>query len=289
MKMRLVNCALAFCFVMPGFIFAAPPARADDAKDCAPLTWGAITYGDFSNERATVMVPVTVSERGGVAPFQLDTGSSATYVYDTSISAKDTGRTLSTDIGIAASGWTPVRRNVRLKGEDAIDSSWGTLGVDLLGPGIEVDLKGGRLCPLTPDRAARFSNWEAMERSGSSPVIRVHDGKRDLRLLLDTGSSAFSVLSTRGRTDALGRGEKVRKFRVPSFNSYVTVVEMKPRGGFTAFGRPLATPFAYAFDNPLAGLMLDRGQIDGLIGLTPFAGGSLALDFAGGRIAFREG
>ncbi|WP_291201825.1 hypothetical protein [Hyphomonas sp.] len=282
MKIQIAACVLVLATAL------APEALAHNTKDCAPFEWGRIAYGTFENDQAFITVPVAVSALKTSMPFQLDTGSGATYLYDPALDENEKGRTLATEIAIDAPGWTASARDIKLKHGAAESKSRGTLGVDLLGSGVVLDLKAGTLCPLTPARAAGFADWQVMERSGTSPVIRVNDGHRDLRLLLDTGSSAFSVLSTRGRSKALKRGESVRKFDVPSFNSSLSVTELKPEGQFTAFGKALDTPFVYAFNHPLAGFALNRGKIDGLIGLTPFAGGALAFDFEGNRIAYRE-
>ncbi len=255
---------------------------------CVEFTWSRIEAGEFVNERGAIHIPVRVSALNGTVPFQLDTGSRASMIYDGALppAASPPPATLETEIGVDAVGWMPSRRTLKIKTGMSAKSSRGTLGVDMLGNGFSLDLPRRRLCALSAERATSVTNWQPIERSNGSPVIIVNDGTRDLRLLLDTGSSAFSVISTNGRTEALGKAKVIRSLKVPSFGTTITVQEKTPTKSFTAFGQRLDVPLAYAFEHPFAGFALSQAKIDGLIGLSPFMKGELIMDFANNRIAF---
>jgi hypothetical protein len=254
--------------------------------DCLTFAWSRVAAGEFINERGAIHIPMRVSALGGVVPFQLDTGSGSTLIYEGALSEQPKTDAIDTEIAINGADWPSERRVVKIKRGMAGKTSKGTLGVDLLGSGFVLDMPNQRFCKLTSDQTAKIKSWVPIKRSNGSPVIMVNDGKRDLRLLLDTGSSAFSIISTPGRSQALRDGKPVRKLIVPSFNNTISVSERVPAGRFQAFGQTLDVPLGYAFTHPLAGMMLDRGKIDGLVGLTPFAKGTLVFDFANERMAF---
>lgn len=276
-------------FGIAAFVLGVSATVANAAEtQCVGFTWGKIAFDQFQNERASILVPVSVSALNGVVSLQLDTGSSQSMLYDGAFSLPHPVGEIETSIGIAGEGWASSTRKMTVKKDMAATTSKGTLGVDLMGASIVLDMKNQLLCPLTEQRAQRFKNWTSFERSGKSPVITVNDGTKDLRLILDTGSGAFSIISTTDRSKPIKEGVITRKIEAPSFGSTITVSERVPAGSYTAFGKTLETPFVYAFEHPFAGLMLDRGKIDGLIGLAPFSNGTLAFDFTNNRVAFAE-
>jgi hypothetical protein len=265
---------------------AIPCAAAASEPDCLTFAWSKIEAGTFVNERGAIHIPMRVAALGGVVPFQLDTGSGSTLIYDGALPQPTQAESIETQIGIEGGNWTSTKRAVKIRRGMPGKTSKGTLGIDVLTGGFVLDMPNRQFCKLTPNCVARNTSWTPITRSNGSPVVIVNDGERDLKLLLDTGSSAFSIISTRGRSKALADGKEVRVLDVPSFNTSVSVSERVPAGSFRAFGETLDVPLGYAFTHPFAGMMLDRGKIDGLIGLTPFAKGTLVFDFANERMAF---
>lgn len=271
--------ALIFC----GLFLTSAHASSDD---CINFEWGRIESGEFKSDRASILVPVYVKALDGIAKFQLDTGASRSFVYDGALTSAQDLTEIETEIGFAHEAWERRVTSLRVKKGMEAKTSQGTIGVDLMRPGIVIDFPRQLLCRLTADRASTFVQWEVFERSGNSPVIKVNDGFRQLRLILDTGSSAFSVITTSGRSKLLAKGKVVNKYKVPSFGSTITVAERKLPGSFTALGQKLDVQYGYTFEHILAGLALNRAKIDGLIGLSPFSNGRLAFDFTNDRVAF---
>lgn len=247
---------------------------------CVPFEWQPISFGEYTAERAAIIVPVAVSGSNVPLRMQLDTGSGNTHLYGAP------GAPASERVAdVALRGWPAVTLTLRTEADsEPLDAGApaGTAGVDLFPHGFVLRLATREVCPLVESDW----NWQAMERVNGSPVIPVQDAGRSLRMILDTGSAAFTVLSTPNLSGGVAKATPVRTLSVPSFGRMLSVEERAPRSEFSALGRQLELRYVYAFNDADVEAQLRSARIHGLIGLSAFTG-DIAFDFARDRIGYR--
>ena len=255
-------------------------AAAGISAPCVDFAWRPISFGPYTAERAAIIIPITVEGVGEALPFQLDTGSARSEIY-----ADENAPLTARQVRVSGASWPAREIALAEPGPRPADPGEpvGTAGVDLFPDGFVLRLAARQLCPLSPQDWA----WHPMRRVNGSPVIVVEDDGQTVNLLLDTGSAAFSILSTPALSRGIAQAEPVRTLTVPSFGRELTVRELRPVTPFRVFGQPLAPERVYAFADADIEKMLRSAGIEGLIGLSAFDG-ELAFDFAGERIAYRQ-
>ncbi|MEY2882566.1 MAG: hypothetical protein RL490_290, partial [Pseudomonadota bacterium] len=164
----------------------------------------------------------------------------------------------------------------------------GTLGTDMLGAGFVLDLEHRRICKLDVLKADSGIHWQVLTLANGSPVITAQEASEPMKLLLDTGSSGFTLLSTDNLSSTVRTAAPVRPLQVPSFGRMLTVSERKPTQAVAVMGRNLVMETVYGLDDPDIEVMLKSAGLSGLLGLRPFSGGALVFDFAGKRIGFGQ-
>lgn len=180
-----------------GAFLATTPANAEE---CAPFTWGSVDVGGIDISQGAIIVGVNIEGIGRDIPLQLDTGSATTELYGEAVPAE-----------IMAAGKQP--RSVRVEGwsgdgqslpiairpaEGAAGQTVGTLGTDAFPEGFILDLEHQRICKMNVLNNDAIAGWQTLTLVNGSPVIEATEDGAAIRLLLDTGSSGFSLLSTRG-------------------------------------------------------------------------------------------
>jgi hypothetical protein len=249
------------------------------ATVCVPFEWRPVSLGSFTASKASIVIPVRIDDRDKSVWLQLDTGASKTHLYGPANSER-----VARKVKVAVKGWHPTDLELETRPHDAAlsaDGPIGTAGVDMFPDGFVLDLRRAQLCPLT----VSTWNWSPMTRVNGSPVITVNDGNDDLRLLLDTGSAAFTILSTPALSKGVAASPSLRTLSVPSFGRQLSVDERAPASAFKAFGSTLRLKRVYAFNDPDIEAMLKGAGINGLVGLASF-NGKIAFDFANSRIAY---
>ena len=258
------------------------------AADCTPFAWGSVTAGELIIEQGAVIVPTDIEGVGKAIPLQLDTGSATTELYGEAVPAAVTAAgTQSRSVAIA--GWNSPAKKLPVAVRPASGppgQTAGTLGTDMLGAGFVLDLEHQRICKLDVLKADSAIRWQALTLANGSPVIAAQEASGPMKLLLDTGSSGFTLLSTDNLSSTVRTAAPVRPLKVPSFGRMLTVSERKPAQAITVMGQDLVLDTVYGLDDPDIEGMLTSAGLSGLLGLQPFSGGALVFDFPGKRIGF---
>lgn len=272
-------------FAILALFLSASPAHAGE---CAPFAWGSVMVGDIEISQGAIIVGVDIEGIGDNIPLQLDTGSATTELYGEAVSAE-----------IIAAGMQP--RSVRIQGWDGDGQSLpitirpaegspgktaGTLGTDAFPGGFILDLEHQRICRMNVLNDDEIVGWQALTLVNGSPVIEATEDGATIRLLLDTGSSGFSLLSTPALSSTVRTATPVQQLSVPSFGRMIDITAMKPSGSMGVMGKGLALDMVYSFNDPDIEGMLKSAGLSGLLGMRPFSGGALVFDFAGKRIGF---
>jgi hypothetical protein len=258
------------------------------AADCAPFEWGAITAGDLTITKGAVLVKVDIEGVGNDVVLQLDTGSATTELYGEAVS-ETVAKTGPQSRIVTIPGWRSGGKSLPIAVRPAsgiAGQSAGTLGTDFLGDGFVLDLEHRRICEHSAINEGQFANWQPITKVNGSPVVDALEDGAPLRLLLDTGSSGFTLLSTPNLSATVRTATPLRQLKVPSFGRLLNVGELTPTAGMTVMGQPITLAAVYSLDDPDVEGMLKSAGLNGLLGLRPFAGGALAFDFAKQRMAF---
>lgn len=284
---RLLAGAFLAAACAPAVVPAADGHSTGTQGDpCAPFDFRPASFGDLRVEQAAIRIHVDIAGVGRAMPLQLDTGSSETMLYEGAITAGQ--RTAVAQARTATVRGFPERHltiGVMAGLGAAGDEFVGTAGTDLFPDGFVLDFVRGCLRPLAASDDSDMA-WQPMGRVNGSPVLTLLEDGAERRVLLDTGSSAFTFLSTPRLSAALQRGEVLRTIRVPSFGRMLAIAVIRTDARFAAFGHELPLREAYAFADADIEAMLEAAGIDGLLGMRSFTNGALAFDFAGGRIGF---
>lgn len=252
-----------------------------------PFFWEPVQTGDLKLEKGAILLPVSIAGWHAPVLMQLDTGASRTCLYGNAFEQPPDEKDLqgvTVTVGACLSACVDVAVDTTLGSRG--DRSKGTVGVDVLAQGFVLDLANQTIGPLGDDDP-RW-HWQAAAKVNGSPVVQVQDGKASLRLLFDTGSSAFTLLSTPSLSPGLAQSVPLRTLQVPSFGRELTITEMAPVQPLCAFGRQLDLHCVYAFQDPGIEQLLRQAGIDGLIGLAAFHQHTLAFDLPRGRIGLLE-
>jgi hypothetical protein len=272
-------------FASLALFLATTPANAEE---CAPFTWGSVDVGGIDISQGAIIVGVTIEGIGRDIPLQLDTGSATTELYGEAVPAE-----------IMAAGKQP--RSVRVEGwsgdgqslpiairpaEGAAGQTVGTLGTDAFPEGFILDLEHQRICKMNVLNNDAIAGWQTLTLVKGSPVIEATEDGATIRLLLDTGSSGFSLLSTQALSSTVRSATPVQQLSVPSFGRMLNVTALKPSRSMAVMGKGLTLDRVYSFDDPDIEGMLKSAGISGLLGMQPFSDGALVFDFLGQRIGF---
>jgi hypothetical protein len=234
-------------------------------------------------------VPVDVEGLGTSMRLQLDTGSSRTELYSDALPGRlPDGETFARAAKV--SGWGDRAVTLSLHRRDGLGSpgegAVGTAGTDLFPNGFVLDFPARKFCQLTSEMTASFLEWHSFERVNGSPVIVGSEVGQPIRLLIDTGSSGFTLLSTGSLSRIVDGAERGRTLGVPSFGRTLRVTEGRPVVPLSVLGQVLDMTTVYAFEDPQIEGMLRSAGLNGLIGLRPFTKGRLAFDFRNSRVSF---
>jgi hypothetical protein len=258
------------------------------AGDCTPFAWGSVTAGELVIEQGAVIVPTDIEGVGKAIPLQLDTGSATTELYGEAVSPAVAAAGTQTR-SVAIGGWTGPSKSLAVAvrpASGAPGQTAGTLGTDTLGDGFVLDLEHQRICRRDVLKADSSISWQPLTLANGSPVIAAEEAGGPMKLLLDTGSSGFTLLSTGNLSSTVRTAAPLRQLKVPSFGRTLTVSERRPTAGITVMGQDLVLGTVYGLDDPDIEAMLKSAGLSGLLGMRPFAGGALVFDFPGKRIGF---
>jgi predicted aspartyl protease len=258
------------------------------AADCTPFEWAPIVAGELTIAQGAVVVRVDIEGVGKRLPLQVDTGSATTLLYGEAASSSLIAEgTRSRRVSV--SDWTDSNRTIPISiraPEGSPGTAVGTLGTDYLGTGFVLDLAHQRICKMAVVSRGSFERWQTFVKVNGSPVVEIQEDGHPIKVLLDTGSSGFTLLSTPRLSTGIASAAPARSLRVPSFGRMLQVGELVPTAAFSMMGRPFKLDVVYSLDDPEIEEMLKSAGIAGLMGLRPFVDGALVFDFPGQRIAF---
>lgn len=268
--------------------------------------WLSATVPGKELARAGVAIPATLGERfPGVHYLQFDTGSEFNFLHGGAIN--DVASSLATTPGkpIRISGTIAgvsvtdepfhVMADYRSSFNDGVQPVIGTLGLPFIRHRrVIVDFPRGRLAVLPTDgrlpreleQTADFLSIE--DRNGKIYVPLQFLGTRQDGFFLDTGSSAFAVITSSSEWRHMTRRDvddpRNERLQVPSWDQSVDLIGA-PLLGELRFGPVVAhAPSVYAVaDGPFSFDRLPRTR--GLIGNALFwAAFMLVLDLPRGRV-----
>jgi hypothetical protein len=258
------------------------------AAECTRFEWASVTAGELSIDQGAVIVAVDIEGVGTNLPMQLDTGSARTELYGEAVASDVQSAGTRTRV-VSIRGWSdtgsPVPVVIRPPSGPPGRTA-GTLGTDALSNGFVLDLERERLCKPSRLSDPGIADWQALTLANGSPVLEAVEAGTTIRLLLDTGSSGFTLLSTPNLSSTVRTATPVRQLAVPSFGRLLNVSQRRPSGTLTVMGKALQLDTVYGLDDADVEAMLKSQGLAGLLGMRPFAAGALAFDLPGRRIGF---
>ena len=284
-------------------LLIAPPGGS------APMRWASSKFGDRVEPRAAVLLPVRFEGLDKTFYAQFDLGAKSTVFYGKTLAAAAArAPTLQTDakgklagplaftIGeIKASIPDPKVRadigdpNIAWDDPESIDLI-GTIGVDLLEDRVlTVDFKAMRLSVGVAAMPAT-SQWSPMTLKSRWVLLDATLEGRPTKLLLDTGSSAFSLLIDKARWSELTTGQDAESFPVNSWGKKL-MAHTAPTQARVVIGgldTPLGDATYIEGTSVTQGLMMRATGMGGMTGNRLFFDRILILDAPGGRYAVLE-
>lgn len=283
----------------------APPGGS------APMRWASSKFGERTEPRAALLLPVRFEGLDKTFYAQFDLGAKSTLFY---------GKTLAA-IGDRAPGLKPgpdgalgpvrfmigdVRASIaKPKVRDDIGDphiDWGdpesvdligTIGVDMLeGRVLTVDFKTMRLDvgDAAPPALSAPAHWSTMTLKSRWVLLDATLEDKPTKLLLDTGSSAFSLLIDKTRWSQMTTGQDAESFPVNSWGKKLVAhtAPTKARVVIGGLDTPLGDVTYIEGTSAAQGLMMRATGMGGMTGNRLFFDRILILDAPGGRYAVME-
>lgn len=290
--------------------FAPPPneLRVAGLPAVGPLRWLADSSVRGVEPRAALLVPVVLPGCPHTCYLQLDTGAPYTLFYGPPLRAigrrypaaepalqprHDTLHHVG--FGLGAAHITLRRAAVRAFGraEWPADTTRpfiiGTLGADVLeGRVLVLDFARSRfvLAATVPDSLARRADFVPLTFESRRVLLQASLQGETKPLLYDTGTSAYALLASQSRWQALRQpGAPVRTQATNSWGTPLTAYTA-PTPAMLRLGNaalPLGTVTYIEGMRWFHRLMMGTSGMGGMLGNAPFASHTVILDVAGGR------
>lgn len=277
-----------------------------------PFEWKALRFGAAVSPHGAMMVPVRLPGMPAEVHLQLDLGSRRSMLYTAfwerwaadfagpreTLVQDDVGRYLpdqSLMLGAARIVvprlWLRNRQTSRpAAGGDALfPEAVGTLGTDLLGARALVIDYPGRTLRLLAQLPAVWDarlHWVPMQVRDGRYFVQMKVQGRSRRLIFDTGSSAFALLTSTREWRRLARpGALVERLSVPSWDDTLDVLRTASDAGLAIGTLELPIGQVSCIPQLRWTLMLALWwlNVDGLIGNQAFLQHVVVLDPARGR------
>lgn len=275
----------------------------------APMRWASSKFGDRVEPRAAVLLPVRFAGLDKIFYAQFDLGAKSSVFYGKTLQAaaarapglkpdakgKLPGPLTFTLGEIQASIPDPKVRadigdpNIAWDDPEAIDLI-GTIGVDLLeGRVLTVDFKAMRLSVGVAATPATVQ-WSPMTLKSRWVLLDATLEGKPTKLLLDTGSSAFSLLIDKARWSEMTTGQDAESFPVNSWGKKLMAhtAPTKARVVIGGLDTPLGDATYIEGTSVTQGLMMRATGMGGMTGNRLFFDRILILDAPGGRYAVIE-
>ncbi len=264
-----------------------------------PFVWSPLEVSGRTIERAAILLEATLPGLNMEGYLQFDLGIPRTVIYARAFSeemlqpyrlsqtehllGKDRPvLDLSVEIG-AYSLSHPLLLEEQESGEYAGRPILGSLGADAVRHAVLVlDFPHQRLALLDrlPDAWKSDGFFAPMEIDTSGrPVLYAQHHGRTVRLLYDTGSSPFGLLTSRDRWAQLTDGKVTETLNVPSWGNVVHIEGARLQHPLRVGSLNLSVDTVYVVDMPGLKVVLDRMHALGITGNRPFWEHILILDF----------
>ncbi|MCY1648901.1 hypothetical protein OVA11_18135 [Caulobacter sp. SL161] len=291
-----------------GVAFAADDLVIAPPGGSAPMRWASSKFGDRVEPRAAVLLPIRFEGLDKTFYAQFDLGAKSTVFYGKTLAAiadrapglkpgpKGELGAVSFTIGdVRASIEKPKVRadigdaNIEWTNPEAVDLI-GTIGVDLLEDRVlTVDFKAMRLSIGVAAMPAT-SQWSPMTLKSRWVLLDATLEGKPTKLLLDTGSSAFSLLIDKARWSEMTTGQDAESFPVNSWGKKL-MAHTAPTQARVVIGgldTPLGDATYIEGTSVTQGLMMRATGMGGMTGNRLFFDRILILDAPGGRYAVLE-
>lgn len=273
------------------------------------MRWASSKFGDRIEPRAAVLLPVRFEGLDKTFYAQFDLGAKSTVFYGKTLAAaaarapklqpdakgKLAGPLAFTVGEIQAAISDPKVRadigdpNIAWDDPESIDLI-GTIGVDLLEDRVlTVDFKAMRLSVGVAAMPAT-SQWSPMTLKSRWVLLDATLEGKPTKLLLDTGSSAFSLLIDKARWSEMTTGQDAESFPVNSWGKKLMAhtAPTKARVVIGGLDTPLGDATYIEGTSVTQGLMMRATGMGGMTGNRLFFDRILILDAPGGRYAVLE-
>lgn len=277
-----------------------------------PFQWKALQFGAHKALHGSMLVPVRLPGMPTDVHLQLDLGSRRSMLYTAFwerwvadfegprvlLVEEDVGRYLpdqSVFLGAARvvvpKLWLRNHRTPRPPSaeEALLPEAVGTLGTDLLGVrALVIDYPGRtlRLLAHLPAVWEARLHWAPMDVRNGRYIVQLQVHGRPRRLIFDTGSSAFALLTTPREWRRLARpGAQVEQLSVPSWDDTLAVLRTASDAGLRVGSLELPIGQVSYIPQLRWGLVLALWwlNVDGLIGNQVFLHDVVVLDPSRGR------
>lgn len=273
-----------------------------------PFTWLADTADGRAMPHAALLVPVQVPGCPRTCYLQFDTGAPYSMLYARPLGALQRRYPA---LPLALSASSDTARNFRFAlGGGQVQAHWmrvkpfgkselpadstapfiiGTLGTDALeGRALVLDYPRRRfsLAARVPDTLARRAEFVPLAFENRRVLLSMGLQGKSLPLLFDSGSSAFSLLTSQETWQDMARpGAPARVVEVGSWGKPLTAHTVATAAGLTlgAATLPLNTVTYITGTNWQENILMRFSGMGGMLGNEPFSGHTVLFDVAGGR------
>ena len=289
-------------------------------NDCFDFTWEGATVSGRYIPKIAMNVPVTVDGLQHEFTMQLDLGAVQTNLYGNSFQAYmdaypslidkiDSTKTFmiqneknimfggmrlsmgdvefsNMDIGLFAGYGTPMTADsVKTKTSKHI----GTIAPDLFQDKVLIiDYPNNRIC-LSEELPSEYSNLDFQDLVLESGRIKIpfNINERREMLMFDTGSSMFSLLTTKNNAKQISDGIVADSLSVNSWGTDIPVYGSKITADVKFGGKSFPAALVYYVDNPQFDAGFEQMGIWGLTGNAYFSGNTIIIDYRNKKIAVK--
>lgn len=292
-----------------GAAWAADNLIINSPGGSSPMRWASSRFGDRIEPRAAVLLPVRFEGMDKTFYAQFDLGAKSTVFYGKTLAAaavrapklqpdakgKLSGPLTFTVGEIQASIPEPKVRNdigdpnIAWDDPESVELI-GTIGVDLLEDRVlTVDFKAMRLS-VGVAAVPATSQWSPMALKSRWVLLDATLEGKPTKLLLDTGSSAFSLLIDKARWSEMTTGQDSESFPVNSWGKKLMAhtAPTKARVVIGGLDTPLGDATYIEGTSITQGLMMQATGMGGMTGNRLFFDRILILDAPRGRYAVLE-
>ena len=289
-------------------------------NSCFDFAWEGATASGRYIPKAAMNVSVTVDNMPHEFTMQLDLGAVTTELYGNSlqpymdayptlIEKIDSTKTFminneehimfremtlkmgdlefnNMDIGLFAGYGTPMTADsLKTKTSKHI----GTIAPDLfLNKVLIIDYPNNRIC-LKEELPDEYSNLDFQDLVLESGRIKIpfNINERREMLMFDTGSSIFSLLTTKNNAEQISDGVIADSLSVNSWGNELSVYGSKITTGVKFGGKSLPGTLVYFVDNPQFDTGFKQMGIWGITGNAYFSNNTIIIDYRNKKIAIK--